>query len=79
MATVGRVLLYCQKFSCRCDMHLDPRLVPAVVISRFKTINVLNIMTRIRLEGFVVPVYVVSYVANASGLPHTYTMPIIDG
>jgi hypothetical protein len=52
MATVGRVLFYCQNVSCRCDMHRVPRLVPAVDMSRSKTINIFNIMTAIRLEGF---------------------------
>jgi hypothetical protein len=72
MAAVGRVLLYCQNFSCRCDMHLDPRLVPAVVISRLKTINIFKYNDSDSLgRFFVVPVSVVSYVANASGLSHT--------
>ena len=52
MAAVGGVLLYCQNFSCRCDMHLNPRLVPAVVISRLKTINVFKYNDRESLGRF---------------------------
>jgi hypothetical protein len=67
VATVGRVLLYCQKL-CRCDMHHDQQLVPAVVISRLKKINIFKYNDSDSLGRFVwcqFPVYLALHMRQA--------------